>query len=198
VWTTAPMLHVFPHWNWTPGDTIDVWAYTNAAEVELFLNGTSQGVKRKESAVSHLMWRLAYAPGTLRAVARKDGQVIATTEAKTAGPPARIALVPDRTRLHADGKDLSFVTVRVLDRAGVAVPTAEHGIRFRIVGDARIEGVDNGDQFSHEPFKADHVRLFNGQALVIIRAGRRPGTVTLTAAADGGGVEPASARIELR
>src|SRR5713226_3944737 len=196
VWTTAPMLHVFPHWNWTPGATIDVWAYTNADEVELFLNGASQGVKRKETVVSHLMWRLLYAPGTLRAVARKNGQVMATAEVKTAGAAARIALVPDRTRLHADGKDLSFVTVSVLDRDGVAVPTAEHWIRFRVAGDARIEGVDNGDQISHEPFKADHVRLFNGKALVIIRAGRTSGTITLTATAEG--VEPASVRIELQ
>jgi beta-galactosidase len=195
-WTTRPMLHVFPHWNWTRGATIDVWAYTNADEVELFLNGASQGVKRKEADVRHLMWRLVYAPGTLRAVARKGGQVIATQEVRTAGAPARIALAPDRSRLHADADDLSFVTVTVLDRAGVPVPTADHLIRFRLAGDARIAGVDNGDQISHAPFQADHVRLFNGKALVIVRAGARLGTVTLTAEADG--LEPATARLELR
>jgi beta-galactosidase len=195
-WTTRPMLHVFPHWNWTPGATVDVWAYTNGDEVELFLNGASQGVKRKEADVRHLMWRLVYAPGTLRAVARKGGQVIATQEVKTAGAPARIALAPDRSRLHADADDLSFVTVTVLDRAGVPVPTADHLIRFRVAGDARIAGVDNGDQISHAPFQADHVRLFNGKALVIVRAGARRGTVTLTAEADG--LEAATARLELR
>lgn len=131
-------------------------------------------------------------------MARKAGRVTAAAEVKTAGPPARLALAPDRTRLHADGTDLSFVTVSVQDSAGVAVPTADQLIRFEVAGDARIEGVDNGDQISHEPFKADHVRLFNGKALVIIRAGRAPGTVTLTATADGGGVAPASARIDLR
>src|SRR5206468_11838632 len=83
-WTTRPMLHVFPHWNWAPGDTIDVWAYTNAEEVELFLNGASLGVKRKPENVSHLTWRVAYAPGTLRAVARTGGQVMTTAEVKTA------------------------------------------------------------------------------------------------------------------
>ncbi len=194
-WTERPMVHVFPHWNWTPGDTIDVWAYTNGDEVELFVNGTSLGVKRKEGDVLHLMWRVAYAPGTLRAVARKGGQVIATDEAKTAGAPARVALVPDRASLRADGNDLSFVTVTVLDRAGVALPTADQLIHFRLEGDARIAGVDNGDQISHAPFTADAVRLFNGKALVIIRAGEKPGTATLRA--DAGGLEPASVRLEL-
>lgn len=194
-WTSRPMLHVFPHWNWTAGQTIDVWAYSNADEVELFLNGASLGVKRKPEKVSHLMWRVTYTPGTLRAVARTGGRVVATEEVKTAGVPARVALAPDRTTIHADGSDLSFVTVTVLDSAGVEVPTAEPLIRFGVEGDARIEGVDNGDQVSHESFKTDHVRLFEGKALVIIRAGRAPGTVTLTARADG--LAPATLRLRL-
>ena len=194
-WTDRPMLHLLPHWNWKAGDTIDVWAYTNEDEVELFLNGVSLGVRRKQGDVLHLMWRVAYAPGTLRAVARKSGQVMATEEVKTAGAPARIALVPDRSELRAGGADLSFVTVQVLDRAGVAVPTADHLIRFRLAGDARIAGVDNGDQISHAPFNGDRVKLFNGKALVIVRAGERAGTATLTAEADG--LEPASVRFEL-
>jgi len=194
-WTDRPMLHVFPHWNWKAGDTIDVWAYTNGDEVELFLNGGSLGVRRKESDVAHLMWRVVYAPGTLRAVARKGGQVMATEQVKTAGAPVRIALVPDRSQLRAGGADLSFVTVQVLDRAGVAVPTADLLVRFRLAGDARIAGVDNGDQISHAPFKADRVKLFNGKALVIVRARERAGTATLRAEADG--LEPASVRFEL-
>src|SRR6266699_789173 len=198
VWTTRPMLHVFPHWNWAPGQTIDVWAYTNADEVELFLNGKSLGVKRKPEPVSHLMWRVAYAPGALRAVARKSDRVWVTAEVKTAGAPARVALVPDRARIRADGEDLSFVTVRVEDRAGVEVPTAEPLIRFRVSGPARIVGVDNGDQISHTSFQAKQVRLFNGRAVVIIRSDGRPGTATLTAEADGGGVAPATVRIDVR
>jgi len=192
-WTDRPMLHLFPHWNWAPGDTIDVWAYTNADELELFLNGGSLGVKRKEGDVLHLMWRVPYAPGTLRAVARRGGQVTATQEVKTAGAPARLAIAPDRAAIRADGADLSFVTVTVLDRAGVAVPTAGQLVRFRLAGDARIVAVDNGDQISHARFQGDRVQLFNGKALVIIRAGARAGAVTLTAAAEG--LEPASVRI---
>ena len=198
VWTERPMLHLLPHWNWTPGESIDVWAYTNADEVELFLNGKSLGVKRKPELVSHLMWRVAYAPGALRAVARKSDRVWVTAEVKTAGAPARVALVPDRARIRADGEDLSFVTVRVEDRAGVEVPTAEPLIRFRVSGPARIVGVDNGDQISHTSFQAKQVRLFNGRAVVIIRSNGRPGTATLTAEADGGGVAPATVRIDVR
>ena len=198
VWTEQPMLHLLPHWNWTPGESIDVWAYTNADEVELFLNGKSLGVKRKPEPVSHLMWRVAYAPGTLRAVARKSGRVWVTAEVKTAGAPARVALVPDRARIRADGEDLSFVTVRVEDRAGVEVPAAEPLIRFRVSGPAQIVGVDNGDQISHTSFQAKQVRLFNGKAVVIIRSNGRPGTATLTAEADGGGVAPATVRIDVR
>ena len=197
VWTEQPMLHLLPHWNWTPGDTIDVWAYTNADAVELFLNGTSLGTKRKPEPVSHLMWRVAYTPGTLRAVSRKEGRVWATAEVRTAGAPVRVALAPDRARLRANGDDLSFVTVTVQDRAGALVPTAEPLIRFSLSGgDARIVGVDNGDQTSHTSFKANQVRLFNGKALVIIRAGTRPGTVTLTAAGDG--LTPSAVPLQLR
>ncbi len=185
VWTDRPMLHLLPHWNWTPGDSVDVWAYTNADEVELFLNGASLGVKRKPETVSHLMWRVAYAPGTLRGVARTAGRVMATAEVKTAGTPRRIALAPDRGRIRANGDDLSFVTVTVKDSAGVAVPTAEPLIRFRISGDARIAAVDNGDAVSHTSFQAQAVRLFSGKALVIVRAGNRAGTATLTAAGEG-------------
>jgi beta-galactosidase len=197
VWTTGPMLHVFPHWNWTRGDTIDVWAYTNAGdEVELFLNGVSQGVKKKEGDVAHLMWRLAYAPGTLRAVARKGGKAVMTREVRTTGPAVRVQLTPDRSTIRADAQDLSFVTVTVVDANGAPVPDAEPMVRLRIAGDATIAGVDNGFQAGHERFQRDSVRLFAGKALVIVRPARRPGTVTLTAAAEG--LQPGSTRLRLQ
>jgi beta-galactosidase len=194
-WTDRPVLHVFPHWNWSPGDTIDVWAYTNAEEVELSLNGRPLGTRRKEGDVMHLMWRVAYEPGVLRAVARRNGQVAESQEVRTAGPAARIELIPDRSAIDADGKDLSFVTVNVVDQDGVLVPSADHAVSFRIEGGARIAGVDNGDEISHAPFKADQVRAFNGKALVIIQAGRQRGAVTVTATS--AGLAPASARITL-
>jgi beta-galactosidase len=196
VWSARPMVHLLPHWNWTVGDSVDVWAYTNAEQVELYLNGALQGVRRKEEKVGHLMWRVAYKPGTLRAVARSAGLVTTSAVVRTTGKPTRVALAPDRSRIRANGEDLSFVTVTVRDRRGLAVPTAEPLIRFRVSGGARIVGVDNGDEISHTSFQAKQVRLFNGKALVIVRAGRSPGTVTLTA--EGKGLAAATARIALK
>ena len=196
VWTEQPMLHLLPHWNWARGDTIDVWAYTNAEQVELYLNGAFLGVRRKTEPVSHLMWRVAYKPGTLRAVARQNGVVTTTAVVRTTGVPARVALTADRARIRADGEDLAFVTVTVRDKRGIAVPTAEPLVRFRVNGGARIVGVDNGDEISHTSFQAHQVRLFNGKAVVIVRAGRKAGTATLTA--EGRGLAPATVHIELR
>src|SRR5262245_26296326 len=198
VWAPAdwPILHLFPHWNWAKGDTIDVWAYTNADQVELYLNGALQGVRRKEGDVGHVMWRVAYKPGTLKAVARRAGLVTTTAVINTTGKPARIVLAPDRARIRADGEDLSFVTVTVRDQKGAAVPTAEPLVRFRISGGARIVGVDNGDEISHTSFQAKQVRLFNGKANVIVRGGRKDGTATLTA--ESRGLKPATVRIALR
>jgi len=195
-WTTRPMLHVFPHWNWTRGDTIDVWAYTNADEVELFLNGVSQGVRRKEGKVRRLMWRLAYAPGVVRAVARRGGKVVLTRQVQTTGPATRVVLTPDRSAIRADGKDLSFVTITVVDAQGVPVPNAEPLVRVRIAGGATIAGVDNGDQIDHQRFQRDSVRLFAGKALVIVRPTRQAGTVLLTVTS--AGLRPASIRLSLR
>jgi beta-galactosidase len=196
-WTTRPMLHLFPHWNWSAGDTIDVWAYTNVGEeVELFLNGASQGVKRKEGDVAHVWWRVPYTPGTLRAVARKGGRDAMTREVRTTGPAVRVVLTPDRSTIRADGKDLSFVTVTVVDSHGAAVPNAEPMIHLSLAGNAKIAGVDNGDQVSHTRFQSDSIKLFAGKALVIVRAGRGAGTVALTANSDA--LQPGSVRIRLR
>jgi len=118
-WTNTPMLHIFPHWNWKQGEKVDVVAYfNNADEVELFLNGRSQGTKRKQGDDMHVFWRLAFEPGVLKAVSRKNGQVVLTREIQTAGEPARIVLIPDRATIKADGVDLSFVTVKVVDKNG--------------------------------------------------------------------------------
>lgn len=195
-WTTRPMLHVFPHWNWTRGDTIDVWAYTNADDVELFLNNVSLGVKRKENGVRHLVWRVAYVPGVLRAVARKAGRPVLTQEVRTAGPAARVVLTPDRSTVSADGKDLSFVTVTVVDKDGNPVANAEPLVHLQLSGAATIAGVDNGDETNHERFQRDSVRLFAGKALVIVRASHNAGAATLSATSQE--LEPTAVRVRLR
>jgi len=184
-WTDRPVLHIFPHWNWNEGDSIDVWAYTNYDEVELFLNGESVGAKVKGPDDFKLVWRLAFSPGTLKAIARKAGQEPLLREIRTAGEPAQIVLEADRSRIRADGIDLSFVTVKVLDSDGNLVPHADNLINLEIQGEGFIAGVDNGLQTSHEPFKAQHRKAFNGLCLAVIQSTGQTGQITLTATSEG-------------
>jgi beta-galactosidase len=184
-WTGQPVLHVFPHWNWKASDTVDVWAYTNCDEVELLLNGKSLGVKKMKGDDLHLVWRLAFVPGTLTAIGRTNGRVVLTKEIKTAGAPAKIKLEADRTTLAAGGRDLAFVTVRVLDHNDVFAPLADNLINFEIQGQGIIVGVDNGCQTSHEPFKANYRRAFNGLCLVVIQTTGNAGNITLSATSNG-------------
>ena len=196
-WTNKTVLHIFPHWNWTPGKTVDVWAYyNNADEVELFLNGKSIGIKKKTGDDLHVMWRLKYEPGTLKAVSRKDGKVVMTREIHTAGKPAKIQLWPDRTGMSANGKDLSFVTVRILDSKGNVVPDADNLVNFKINGQGFIAGVDNGDENNHDSFKVNYRKAFNGLALAIIQAKDKGGNVTLTATSKG--LAPATVVLQVK
>jgi beta-galactosidase len=196
-WTNKPVLHVFPHWNWKPGEKVDVVAYfNNADEVELFLNGRSQGTKRKQGDDMHVFWRLPFEPGVLKAVSRKNGRVVLTREVRTAEEPARIVLVPDRQALKADGMDLSFVTVRVVDRNGTLVPAADNLIKFELTGEGSIIGVDNGHQISHESFKGNQRKAFHGMALAIVQAKQKPGRIVLRATS--GNLAPASIVLNAR
>ena len=180
-WTNQPVLHLFPHWNWKPGEKVDVVAYFNADEVELFLNGRSQGTKRKQGDEVQVFWRIPYEPGVLKAVSRKNGRVVLTREVRTASEPARIELVPDRKTLKADGVDLSFVTVKVVDRNGTLVPFADDLIKFEVTGEASIAGVDNGYQASHESFKGKQRKAYHGMALAIVQTKQKPGRIVLKA-----------------
>ena len=180
-WTNQPVLHLFPHWNWKPGEKVDVVAYFNADEVELFLNGRSQGTKRKQGDEAQVFWRIPYEPGVLKAVSRKNGRVVLTREVRTASEPARIELVPDRKTLKADGVDLSFVTVKVVDRNGTLVPFADDLIKFEVTGEASIAGVDNGYQASHESFKGKQRKAYHGMALAIVQTKQKPGRIVLKA-----------------
>ncbi|MDL2211121.1 DUF4982 domain-containing protein [Bacteroides sp. OttesenSCG-928-M17] len=185
-WTEKPVLHLFPHWNWTPGEPIDLWAYYNQAdEVELFINGVSQGVKRKEKDIYHVSWRVTYQPGTVRAVARKEGKEVMRKEIHTAGEPAQIRLTADRSSIHADGTDLSFVTVEVVDAEGNLCPLADNLIDFTLRGNAFIAGVDNGSPTSTESFKAPYRKAFNGKCLVVLQNNGKSGEAQLTASAEG-------------
>ncbi|HZI33908.1 MAG TPA: DUF4982 domain-containing protein, partial [Candidatus Binatia bacterium] len=152
-WTDKPMLHLLPHWDWSgkEGQDIDVWAFSNCKQVELFLNGQSLG-KKEMPPLSHLEWNVKFTPGTLSAKGYDaDGNVLAETKEETTGAPAGIKLTPDRAAIHADGEDCSVVTVAITDAEGRVVPVASNLVRFAISGPGKIIGVGNGDAICHEP-----------------------------------------------
>ena len=185
-WTDKTVLHLFPHWNWKVGDNVDVWAYyNNADEVELFLNGISQGIKSKKGDDLHIMWRIPYQPGTLKAVSRKNGKIVAEKTIKTAGEPATLQLTPDRSTIKADGNDLSFVTVDIMDENGILVATANNEIHFSVKGNGKIVGVTSGDPVSHESMKGNKHTALSGKCLVIIQSAKNAGEIELTASAEG-------------
>lgn len=180
-WTDKNVLHIFPHWNWQEGQNVDVWAYyNNADEVELFLNGKSLGKKSKSKDVFHVVWRVPFTKGTLKAVSYKNGKEVLTKEIKTAGKPATIKLTADRSKIKANGKDLSFVTIEAVDENGIPVPTADNLMDFSVSGDGFITGTDNGDPTDSVSLKKPQRKLFNGKAVVIIQSGKKPGKITLT------------------
>jgi beta-galactosidase len=185
-WTNKTVLHIFPHWNWQPGKVVDVWAfYNHADEVELYLNGKSLGIRKKNGDDLHVMWRVKYVPGTLKAVSRKDGKVVLTQEIHTAGAPAKIELIADRKVINADGKDLSFITVKILDKDGNVVPEADNLVNFKLNGNAFIASVDNGDPVNHDSFKVNYRKAFHGLALAIVQSKETPGVINFTATSQG-------------
>lgn len=180
------VLHLFPHWNWTPGQDVDLWAYyNNADEVELFVNGKSQGVRSKGKDDFHVMWRVKFEPGTIKAVSRKGGKAVAEQEIHTAGEPAQIRLNPDCNTIQDDGKDLSFITVEIVDKDGNLCPNADNDVTFAVDGPGFIAGVDNGSPISMEKFKDNHRKAFYGKCLVVIQNNGQTGNVKVTATADG-------------
>jgi beta-galactosidase len=183
-----PMAHILPHWNWPEraGQVTPVFVYTSGDEAELFLNGRSLGRKKLGSYEYRLRWdEVVYQPGELKVVAYKHGKEWATDVVKTTGPAAKILLQADRAKIKADGRDLSFITVTVADHNGLRVPRSKNHLKFAIEGPGEIVATDNGDPTSLESFQAPERNVFNGLALVIIRAkAGQPGTITLKAEAD--------------
>ena len=170
-WTNKPVLHIFPHWNWLSGQEIDMWCYyNNADEVELYVNGKSQGVRRKaDSHVYHVSWRVKYEPGEVKVVARKAAvkngypEIVATQTIKTAGQPDHLRLTTDYK-----GKTTTFVNVEVVDKDGNLCPWAENQVFFETTGGLEIIGVDNGSQFSMERFRDTKRKAFMGKCMVAV------------------------------
>jgi beta-galactosidase len=207
-WTDRPMLHLFPHWNWRgrEGAVIPVLCYTNCDGVELFLNGKSFGEKScrfprqgmtgyfphfDEPPIDvttsdlHLFWDVPYEPGCLTAVGTIKGKSVCERRQVTTGDPARIDILPDRTVIRADGTDISHLTVRVVDGEGITVPTADNLIGFEVSGKGTLVGVDNGNPESHESFKGNLMRAFNGLCLAIVQSTQSPGRIPIEARSQG-------------
>ncbi|HEY4323544.1 MAG TPA: glycoside hydrolase family 2 TIM barrel-domain containing protein [Mucilaginibacter sp.] len=215
-WTSNPVLHLLPHWNWQgrEGQIIPVLAYTNCDTVELFVNGKSYGIKMQEfprqgnsgawnkyakpyvnisTADLHLSWDVAYQPGTLKAVGRKNGKQIIVEEIHTAGKPVALQLTTDSSRINADGEDVALIHVTVVDANGNVVPDAVNNIQFAVTGTGKLIGVDNGNQLDDSSFKLNSRKAYNGRAYAVIQTDGKPGVIKLTVQSDG--LKPASVTI---
>jgi beta-galactosidase len=183
-WTGKPVLHLFPHWNWKEGDSVDVWVYTSCPEVELFLNGISLGRKEKGEGSLHMQWRVAFAPGRLEARGEFMGEQL-QANVETSGDPAAIRLTADRKKIGADPLDLCFITAEIVDSQGRVVPRAVNRVRFRVEGEGEILAVDNGLQTSMDPFKASERSASNGLCLAIVKSKGNRGTIRIEADSEG-------------
>ena len=204
-WTTEPMVHVLPHWNWEglEGENIPVYAYTNAEEVELFVNGKSMGTKVKGvdktpipaefhsfpkgvyESPYRLSWEVPYEAGELKVVAKTSGQQVAIKTVNTAGPATNIDLKADRQLINADGRDLCYVTVSVADSTGNICPNADNIIKFTVEGAGKLVGVGNGNPRSLTSLKGDVMEAFSGKLVAIVQASSEAGSIKLTATAEG-------------
>lgn len=201
-------LHILPHWNWEgrEGEVTPIFVYTNYPSAELFINGKSQGRRTKDLSVTvhnsadslsiatfkrqqryRLMWMdTVYEPGTVKVVAYDaDGNVAAEKEIHTAGKPYRIELEADRTIIKADGKDLSFITVKVVDKDGNLCPTAANEIVFKVKGAGSYCAGANGDPVSLESFQEPHMHVFSGMMTAIVSSSEEPGEIVLEASSKG-------------
>ena len=187
VWGNKPVVHILPHWNWAgkEGQPITVWVYSNAANVELSLNGTSLGTKAMPKN-GHLEWMVPYVAGTLSATGTDaQGKVIATDKVETTGEPTALKLSTDRKQMNADGEDVTMVEVDIVDAKGRIVPDAAERVTFTVTGAGHVTGVGNGDPTDHDPDKANTRLAFHGKCMVIVGAGETAGDIHLTADAAG-------------
>lgn len=197
-------IHILPHWNWPErvGKVTPVYVYTNGDSAELFLNGKSLGKRSKDPQAPvvrdryALRWLdVAYEPGELKAIAYRNGQELGTAVLRTAGAPASLRLTPDRTELVADGDDLSYLLVEAIDASGNVCPLAMNEVQFTVDGPGIIAGVGNGDHHYPAEFDTDHVTLFYGKAMLIVRTSAgAAGPIRIQASCDG--LEEASATVQ--
>ena len=185
----VPTVHILPHWNWQEriGEITPVHIYTSGDAVELFLNGKSLGRREKAHSYDRLTWDdVRYEPGSLRAIAYKNGQKWAEELVETTGKPAALQVTAEKTELKNDGTDLSFIRVAVVDSQGRVVPRSKNHLKFSVTGPAEIIATDNGDATSLLPFQLSERDAYNGLALVILRSQyMKQGKVVLTVESKG-------------
>ncbi|MDP5092259.1 MAG: DUF4982 domain-containing protein [Polaribacter sp.] len=192
--TKAETLHILPHWNWEgrEGEKTPVFIYTNYESAELFINGKSQGIQKKIKNGNpqeryRLLWNdVVYEPGTLKVIAfDKNGKTAKEKEIKTAGKPYKIVLEADRTNLIADGDDISFVTVSVVDKNGIPCPTATNQLNFEVNGNGTFRAACNGDATSLELFHIPTMKLFSGKLVVLVKSTKEAGKIELKVSGKG-------------
>ncbi len=193
-WTSQPVLHVFPHWNWPgmEGQEIAVWVYSNLDKVELFLNGQSLGTKEMKKD-SHLAWIVKYAPGAIEAQGYKDGKQVMTAKRETTGPAAQLVMNADRKEVSAAGEDVAMFAVEVYDAQGRVVPIADNEVTFQVSGEGKLIGVGNGDPTSHESDKGASRKAFSGLCMAIVQSTKAAGNIKVEATSPG--LAPASVTI---
>ncbi|MCG8697658.1 MAG: DUF4982 domain-containing protein [Bacteroidales bacterium] len=182
-WSDKKVLHILPHWNWSTGDSVPVHCFTNYAKVELFLNGKSLGVKQKSTSslmsTYRIIWdKIPYQEGELKALAYNDkNQIVDSISKHTAGEPAQVLLEGNTYDLKANGKDIAFITVSVLDNNGILCPKANNSINFRVEGEGTFRAVGNGDPTSLESFVKPTRKAFNGKCMLMVQSTEKAGNI---------------------
>ncbi|MBA9078637.1 glycoside hydrolase family 2 TIM barrel-domain containing protein [Rufibacter quisquiliarum] len=186
LWSKKPMVHLLPHWTHPgkEGVAIPVVAYTNAETVELFLNGKSLGEQKMPEDLQ-IVWQVPYQAGTLKAIARKGGKVVAETSVSTAGAASNIRVTPDKKQARANKRDVIHMEVDITDTQGNLAPEADNLVKFTLTGPGKIIGVENGDIIDFASMKIPQRKAFKGKCLVMVQTTDKPGEIVLKANADG-------------
>lgn len=192
-----PMIHLFPYWDFSIGQTIDIRVCSNAPKIELFFNNQSQGIYFIDHINGEYLlgeWQLTYQKGTLRAVAYDEYDTIIAEDSKTSfGDGETLRLNPDKLELEANGRDLVFVEISVVDKENIPVENANNRVNITVMGPGVLVGVDNGDSTDYDQYKGYSKRMFNGKLLAVISSTFNPGEITIVA--ESCGLRPSSISI---
>lgn len=186
-WSDKPMLHLLPHWNWSDrmNDTIPVMCYTNFPKAELFVNGKSMGLKTKDENGTFTRYRLIwdnviYQPGEIKVIAMdNNNHPVATEIIRTAGEPFQVRLTPDRSVIRADGKDLCYITVEILDKQGNLCPRSNILQFFEVEGAGKLKAVCNGDPTDQTSFSSNYMKTFNGKMVIVVQSLKETGSISV-------------------